>query len=241
MVTKWVLVLVLVAVFAVSGIAGPQERLDSMTVKAFRTANMPSTGTAQVPVAVVKGIINDCIQTVSVNFPAVQKSDTLVVTPSAQAQALPTDFISVTGVFRLKALDDGRTVSIPLDTMPADPFNKLGESNQANDPTSNSSPRYYRIVGLYFKEYPPFSRITIGGTPSAEVDSILLEYVAAGAYLSADSSQTDLSPEYRDALRFLVQAELFAVREMYGPASYWLNLYNGLGPKNKLTVEALKK
>lgn len=217
---RYVIVAILVLICVASVTAQPSGRLDSLRYRAFASMNLPTSGTALMTAGIGNRVVNQSIGTVCNDFPAIEKYDTLVWTIAAEGATLPTDFLQIEDVWRMYG-DSIRVKIYPESLYTKGPGDTTGSKQNLSDA---SSPAYYSISSWTIAPFPKYMK------PTGYVDTILIKYRACDAWLTSDTLATKIAPNYMDALDWLVLANLYAIRSMYGDAAYWQGKYNSLRP-----------
>ena len=172
-----------------STMAGPRSpRLDSMWVSVCANLNLPTSGTRNITSAVGYRYINEAYASVCVDFPAIEKLDTVTLVGGSEGGALNTDFDRVVSVDRM--VDS--TVRIPLQPVSQDTLSMMVKT--ADDASVRmvkndyTSPRYYKIFNKMLITQPKYSLATSS--------LFLVKYYAIGARLTSASDSVLCDQRY---------------------------------------------
>jgi hypothetical protein len=148
-------------------------------------------------------------------FPALEKFDTVMITSSVEGGALPSDFVRLLQVWRIK----GTTKRLPLTYMEPDSFRvKMKTENlYEQDKTDPLSPEYYYTYGRRLMQLPKWSK--------SETDSLLIQYLALDVKMASDSDTTVILPEYLERALSYACALLAALRNNLDDAAWHLRMF----------------
>lgn len=191
--------------------------LDSLREAVFAQLNIRPGGSRRITAEIVNKALNRGQAQVCIDYPALEKIDTVLVNRYDTGGTLPADFRSLRSVWRCI----GDTVYVPLTIINPDSARILISQYQEmkHDKQNPLSPMYCWTHGRKLRLWPRF----IGGTTT--VDTLQIEYFALGAALVNDSDSTRIAPDYINKLIFYACADVSAVRLDFEEAAYYLARY----------------
>jgi len=214
---KKVFVLVFLLSSSVMAGAPVTPSRDSLSARCYRMLNIPVTGTKQNPTTNMYDALNGGLAAVCRDFPALEKIDTLTIDREADGAALPTDFVRLKSVFRMK----GDTLRLPLKIIDIDaiPLLTLPEKSATQDKGDITSPGFAYTYGGRLMTHPKYI------IPSL-ADSFLVYYYAMDDKIDSASDTVFIAKEYLNALTYFACWQLSAVRGDFQGATYWRGLYD---------------
>lgn len=212
------LITIFIVFLSASGWAATSARLDSTRVSVFGKLNIPIAGNSVVTTAIANTAINESIQRVCRDFPAVEKLDTIVLSKTAHDYALNSDFDRLNWAIRF----DGQKII----TMEYAPVTQLFDAEggfAGADPKFNdvSAPRY---TFAFNKRVWVYSQVN----PAVDLDTMIVAYYAIDSLLQAAGSQMQVLPGFRQAVITYACYLLSLVQEKADMASVYLTEYNRL-------------
>lgn len=210
-------VILFILLFCVSVQADINPRRDSLRIAAFEQSLVPDVGNNLIDTAYGNRTINRAISKVCHDFPALERFDTVVTVDGTRLYSVNADFLRLKTIFKYVVIDE-QNVIIPLDYPPVESWFEIKGGEEGAKPPYNklSEPRYPWVFAdlLYF--YPT--------TTSA--DTFLIAYYAADTSLTTAASETQILPEYREAI-ILYAAALICVRKGdFTRAQIYRQMYN---------------
>ena len=201
-------------------------RRDSLRAKVYDKLNLPSTGTNKIDTSVANSEINNAIARICDDFDAYEQMDTLVASSDSEGVALPSDFLRIRQVFRMKGTegwkDAQRTpltpiaVGGPIWTLTANLSDAIKQSGK------RTPPPYFYVASGRLMFHPRYS------APSSTSDSFLVLYWAQAPGLYQDTAQAVIDKQFREAVVWLAAAELAALRHDYDIVNRFMTLYGKL-------------
>lgn len=170
-------------------------QLDSMRVACFRQLNVPDSGNAILTVAIANTKINQAIQQVSKDFPALEQLDTIVLAAGTRDYALNSNFSRINWALRVT----GDSI-IPLAYMPVSALLEYSSADPApKDGDGDLFLRYFTFKQkIYF--YPQ----------NTLPDTVIIAYYGIDSLLQVDGSNLGIIPEYRESV-FLYASYLMSL------------------------------
>lgn len=213
----WCLVMMLLA--APWADAQTSARLDSLRIAVYRDLLLPDTGTSAATTTRLNGIVNRSIRQVCLDFPAIEKSDTVTADSSSESFSLNSDCDRVRAVFRVV----GDTVRVPLEPVmgPEDTLFSWPKIKSAHDPKDITQPRSYHVHGNQIKFFPKYYK--------SSFSTFVVDYYAVDTGLTADASETSVIQRYREAVLEYAAAKTCAMlglwtEEQHYSAKYYRRL-----------------
>ena len=211
------LILILLMLFGGAVHADISGRIDSLMVMAFEQSLVPDNGNLVIDTFYGHRAINRAIQQVCMDFPAIEKLDTVVSVAEQIEYSLNTDFYRLSNIFKLTTSFDLKII-YSLSFPPVDGWfeARAGEVGGEGDPQQKPEPRYAWTFNdkLYF--YP---------TPQ-RADSFVVAYYAIDSQIVTSSNSTSVRPEYREAI-VIYAASLICYRlGDFTRAEIYRQLYN---------------
>ena len=230
---KYVVVLLLLSTTVLAQTYPVSPQRDSIQAACLSALGLGVAGNTLIPVATVQKAINRSISQVCLDFPAIEKMDTLTTGSDEEGAALPDDFLRVRALFKMK----GDTLRIPIEYKPLDSLLRLTPTDlMATHKIGEAmSPSYYYTFGQRLLFHPKYA------IPSATSDSFLLMYYAMDDQLGSDTEVTLILPEYLDAIVFYACAQLSIRRGNMADADFFYNSYNAMLRERKPREAELKK
>ena len=200
---------------AVFGDINPQ--IDSLRTAAFEQSLVPDAGNSLIDTTYGKRVVNRAIQQVCYDFPAYEKTDTVVSVAGTIEYALNSDFLRLKTVMKMTDYF-GLRIIYGLSFPPIETWfeAKGGEPGGEPDPNEKPEPRYASTWNdqLYF--YP---------TPQ-KADSFIVTYYAIDSQMIDPTSSTSVLPQFREAI-ILYSASLICYRKGdFTRADKYMALYN---------------
>ena len=214
---KKVLLVFVLALF-VGTVNAASLRLDSLRTECFDKLNIPDAGTRTITTAIGNRLINQAINEICTDFPALEKIDTIIVYKEDEGGVLPSDFVALKNVF----LMDGYTVRIPLKIVGADTLRKLfnSEGQVKHDKSNPMSIAYAFKYARRLMLLPKYAKDT------AAIDSFLVYYYATDAQLTNDTDSTLIEKRFRGVLISYATSEMATIKNDYEKAAYYRRLYD---------------
>lgn len=233
---KWLIVL-LVVLLPVFGVAQTSPRLDSISLNALDRLGISQSGAGRVTLAKVYGIVNEGIEDVSTHWPAVEKTDTVVVYDSTEGGRLNSDFSRIRSVQWMI----GDSVRVPIEYMNEDSLVlKFGSVDKARADIAlvvdGTERFYYYTFGSRLYVLPKYDADT------SAVDSLifLVSYYAVDDKLTTTTDSTTISSQFRRYLRWYVYGEIETLRGRYDRAAFWTEKYENARPPRERLAEGKK-
>jgi hypothetical protein len=179
----------------------------------FVRANLPTTGTNQVSTATVARIVNAKILVVCIDFPAIEKLDTILIDSTMEGGVLPSDFDRL----RYVQMIYSDIVRVPLTPLPPDSAKWATPGDATQDQSVEAGPPNYYTAGGYLMLHPKWSR--------GDTGTYLISYYATDTALTDDASQTSVDTRYLDAVIYASVAEVNRILGRWNQAMGWQALY----------------
>ena len=207
----------LLLLLAVSAFADINGQVDSLRTMAFEQSLVPDAGNSLIDTDYGNRVVNRAIQQVCHDFPAYEKTDTVVSVAGTIEYALNTDFLRLKTILKMTTFMDLKIV-YGLSFPPIETWfeAKAGLPGGEPDPNEKAEPRYASTWNdkVYF--YP---------TPS-QPDSFIVTYYAIDSQIITATNSTSVLPEYREAI-ILFAASLICYRKGdFVRAKEYMALYN---------------
>jgi len=214
-----VIVLILLSLAVPVGAAEISMRLDSLGLNVYQHLYINTAGNTRIPDSVRNTAINEAIQQVCQDFPAIEKLDTIVLAKATKGVALNSDFLRANWAVKFGTVD-GDPAMIPLQYIPVaalfDIHGKLQGAEQ--DYNNEASPRYFFTFGDRMFFYPqPWS-----------ADTVIVAYYAMDTLLQAAASVSQVLPQYRDAIISMACYKLAVIQERFTVAQVYMQRYGEL-------------
>jgi hypothetical protein len=225
------IIILLCLLLATTANADVSGRLDSLRTYLYEKLRIPSTGTDLIDSVTANRALNQAIQRVCHDFPAIEKFDTVAIDSAVEGGDLNTDFLRIKSVHLLSgdSLRYGLEPISPVDLPSFRPT--IGEAVQ--DKGDPLDPRYYYTFNNMLMVFPKWFR--------GDTAQYLVFYYALDSNMSADASVTQALPEYRPYILYDAAAKLSEVRGNYQEAMYWRGRYSEALQRPKARIEEGKQ
>jgi hypothetical protein len=154
-------------------------------------------------------VVNYAIQRVSIDFPAVEKLDTLVLRDTTEGAALPSDLSEL----KWAQIIIGDTLRRPLEFVPVDSLYARRNVNE---------PRFYYTQADRLFTWKAFNAQMF----DQDTLMVLIAYYAIDPGLAADSLTTNIAEDYRDALIDFICYRLELMRYRFEAAAIYAARYD---------------
>ena len=217
--SKVLLVLLLLPIVASASSISP--RMDSLKQSVLMRWRASGATTDQLSSARVQTAINEAIQTVCDDFPAIVKLDTITLATGTMGASLNSDFNRLANVFRIYG--DTLYPLLIVEENYVDSFvKKLILSDYGHVTGIKESPSICYAAGDLFMTIP--RHITDGVVG----DSFLVTYYANDAGLSVAADETQVLPRYRLAIIYHAVASLYAELGQIDKSLAFMQFYSAM-------------
>ena len=207
---KYLLTILLFAVSVSAQVYPVDPSRDSIITYCLYETNTPTTFTGNLTEAKAIYFLNKSLGQVCVDFPALEKVDTVVLSTDSMGCALNTDFIRATRIYKIA--DNKGQILIPLRYVPTDSTWVIYPGKEQNTGTvsNKSTPSSYFTFGKRF--YPHPKSLAISTVP----DSFIVFYNAMDAKLTTATDSVAIGQDYLGALIDLTVYEFAKLRRQAG-------------------------
>ena len=196
-------------------------QLDSLKMETLMRWRATGAVTDQLTSARVQSAINEAIQVVCDDFPAIVKFDTIILSTDSMGAMLNTDFNRFANVFRLdsvlmvplKILEENDVDTFINMVIPTDFEHKQGVI---------TSPHTCFAAGNRFMTYPRYTTDTEVG------DSFFVSYYANDVKLDSGTDSTQILPRYRLAIIYYSISILYAELGQFEQSMAFMQFYASL-------------
>ena len=215
---RWLLViLLLLPLLALSQTYSAPVRLDSLQISCYQQLRVDTAGTAYMTDQMVRFALNRGLAQVCIDFPALEKMDTVVVDKDAAGGALASDFLRIEKVFKMI----GDTLWIPVQYVTLDSLYAVAPTADGymHDKANIADPRYCYTFAQRLLFHPKDAKA------STDADTFLVLYYAADDRLLDDTSTVAILPEYIPALIDYACADLAALKRDLQESMFYRSRY----------------
>jgi len=210
-------ILILLILFGGTAYADISPRIDSLMIMAFEQSLVPDVGSLAIDTFFGHRAVNRAIQRVCMDFPAIERFDTIVSVAEQIEYSLNSDFYRLSNIFKLTTYFDLKII-YSLSFPPVEGWfeARAGQAGGESDPQEKPEPRYAWTFNdnLYF--YP---------TPQ-RADSFVVAYYAIDSQMTLGNSSTIVRPEYREAIVLYASYLICYRKGDFVRAEIYRRLYN---------------
>jgi hypothetical protein len=210
MVTK-VIVFVLCAGVAFGQSEPIYPRLDSLNAAVYAQLNVKATGTTRLTAGKLRYALNRAQAKVATDFPALEKSDTVLISRSVEGGTLNADFQRLFAVNKRR----GDTLRYALKIIPVDSVPLLNPATPQK-PMDVESPAHCWSWGRQLRMHPKIR---------GAVDTFYVDYYALPPRMNSLSDTCLIPSEYLELVVFYACGLLSATREGYDEANWYFQWY----------------
>jgi len=227
--------LVLAFIFLTSGIAAAASpRLDSLRAAVYSQLDVKDGGDRKITSAKVTRAINRAYEHVANRLPAIEATDTVVISKADDGGVLPDDFRTIGDVFRLW----GDTIRVQLDVTPFDSLDVLAPTLDENIHqillTGDISPLNPRRCYVFNGRLYLHPKYAIDTTRS---DTLQVHYYAAAETLVDDTATVKVTGGYIEPIILYSCSLLSMTRNDFEAAMAYMQMYAVVaGDKNIIDI-----
>lgn len=211
---KYILLLLLFS--AVTSQAQISARRDSLGIRACWMIGVPTTGTDILTSAKIVDAINRAVYSTCVDYPAIEKFDTVKIDSAAEYGSLNSDFVALKAVWMIK----GDTVRMPVEIIAPDTLKRKQADIRDNLIVEGKDP-----VVRYCWSVDGKLRISSKWRDGVDTAKFFVEYYAIDTPLTSGSSATSIKKEFREILLYKICENLETMRGNFTEAVEWRKLY----------------
>lgn len=192
---------------------------DSLRYKVYHQLNIIGTsGSTRITAAVANNALNRALTQVCMEFPALEKIETVAIFSDSEGAALSDDFDRIHKVFK-KLGDSAR---LPMTLVTVDSLEVIYPKVTDNIQKKGSllSPNKVWTHGKRLYAHPKPRR--------TQADSFVVHYYAIDAEMASGTDSANILDRYLEKVILYAAGILSVTREDYAAAAFYLNLY-GLG------------
>jgi len=187
-------------------------RLDSLEAAIYAQLNVSSTGSSRLTGVRLRYAANRAQARVATDFPALEKTDTVIITRGSEGGTLNSDFQRLFQVFKRR----GDTLRYPMHIIPSDslPLLTPAKPQQAGDV---ESPAYCWSWGRTLRTHPKIRTIA---------DTFFVDYYALPPRMDSLNDTCLIPGEYLELVVFYACGILSGTRELFDEANWYLQWYD---------------
>jgi hypothetical protein len=186
-------------------------REDSMAAAVYSRLNVSATGTTRVTADRVRYALNIAQAQVATDFPALQKTDTVIISRGVEGGALNADFQRLQAVYKRR----GDTLRYAMKIVPVDSVPLLSPK-KTQEVSDVESPSVCWTWGKYLRTHPKIR---------GSVDTFFVDYYALPPRMDSTNDTCLIPGEYLGSVILYASGLLSATREEFDVANWYFQAY----------------